>query len=62
MKKLGTDIAVSIGTTNTRIYLDGSGIVLDESSVVAIDTDTYRIIEVGSKAEKMVGKTSKQFP
>lgn len=54
---MGADIAVSLGTTNTRIYMDGVGIVLEEHSVVAVDLSTDSVITVGNKAYEMLGKT-----
>src|SRR5512140_996179 len=37
---LGRDMAVDLGTANTLVYLRGRGIVLNEPSVVAINTHT----------------------
>ena len=54
---MGTDIAISLGTAKTRIYVNGKGIVLNEPSVVAVDLDSNEIISVGMQAKKMVGKT-----
>ena len=34
-----SDLAIDLGTTNTRVYVQGKGIVLDEPSVVAIRHD-----------------------
>ena len=39
------------------IYVQGKGIVLNEPSVVAIDTQTNKILAVGSEAYRMVGRT-----
>lgn len=50
------DIGVDLGTTNTRIYVKGRGLVLNEASVVAINTRTDQIIAFGQAAMKMVGK------
>ena len=58
MNSLGTDIAISLGTVKTRIYVNGKGIVLNEPSIVAVNLDSNEILAVGKKAEKMVGKTS----
>ncbi len=33
---LGRDLAIDLGTANTRIYARGQGVVLDEPSVVAM--------------------------
>lgn len=50
------DIGLDLGTTNMRVYLKGRGIVIDESSVVAINTRNDQIIAIGSAALKMMGK------
>ena len=52
-KKLGIDL----GTANILVFVPGSGIVLNEPSVVAVSEDDNRILAVGLEAKKMVGKT-----
>jgi rod shape-determining protein MreB and related proteins len=54
---LGQDIAIDLGTKNTLVYVDKKGIVINEPSVVAINTKTTEILEIGHDAKKMVGKT-----
>jgi rod shape-determining protein MreB and related proteins len=54
---LGRDMAVDLGTANTLIYVRGHGIVLNEPSVVAIDTTTGRPVAVGIEAKRMMGRT-----
>ena len=53
------DMAIDLGTANTVVYLRGKGIVLDEPSVVAIETrnGVRRVQAVGSDAKLMMGKT-----
>ena len=51
------NLAIDIGTANTVIYQSNSGIVLNEPSVVCINTDTGEILSVGHEARKMVGRT-----
>ena len=53
----GRNLAIDIGTANTVIYQSNSGIVLNEPSVVCINTDTGEILSVGQEARKMVGRT-----
>ncbi|MBP3953188.1 rod shape-determining protein [Bacillus suaedae] len=53
----GRDIGIDLGTANVLIYVKGSGIVLNEPSVVAIDTTTKRVLAVGEEAFRMVGRT-----
>jgi rod shape-determining protein MreB len=54
---MAKDIGIDLGTANVLINIQGSGIVLNEPSVVAIDTQTGRVLAVGSEAYKMVGRT-----
>ncbi|GKT03989.1 rod shape-determining protein [Furfurilactobacillus sp. WILCCON 0119] len=54
---MAKDIGIDLGTANVLIYVVGKGIVLDEPSVVAIDTKTERVLAVGSEAYRMVGRT-----
>jgi rod shape-determining protein MreB and related proteins len=54
---LGKDIGIDLGTANVLIYVKGRGIVLDEPSVVAIDSMTRKVLAVGNEAYKMVGRT-----
>ena len=54
---LGRDMAVDLGTANTLVYVRGKGIVLNEPSVVAINTNTKGILAVGTEAKRMIGRT-----
>jgi rod shape-determining protein MreB len=54
---LGRDMAVNLGTANTLVYVRGKGIVLNEPSVVAINTNTAAILAVGTEAKRMIGRT-----
>lgn len=51
------DIGIDLGTANILIYIKGQGIVLNEPSVVAIDTETKKALAFGSTASDMLGKT-----
>ena len=51
------DLGVDLGTSNVLIYVDGQGIVIREPSVVALDKNTGRILEVGAGARNMLGRT-----
>ncbi|HET7522179.1 MAG TPA: rod shape-determining protein [Bacillales bacterium] len=51
------DIGIDLGTANVLIYVKGRGIVLNEPSVVAVDTNTHKSLAVGEEARKMVGRT-----
>ena len=54
---LGRDMAVDLGTANTLVYVRGRGIALNEPSVVALNTDTGKIVAVGVQAKRMIGRT-----
>jgi len=54
---IGRDIGVDLGTANTLVYVRGRGIVLNEPSVVAINTSTGGVLAVGADAKKMIGRT-----
>jgi len=57
MFRLSRDIGIDLGTTNVLVYLDGRGIVINEPSAVALDKVSGRVLEVGSAAKKMLGRT-----
>lgn len=54
---LSKDLGIDIGTANTLVYVKEKGIVINEPSVVAINSRTDSIIAVGHQARQMVGKT-----
>ena len=54
---LGRDMAVDLGTANTLVYVRGRGVVLNEPSVVAIDSKNGAIVAVGTEAKRMIGRT-----
>ena len=51
------EIAVDLGTSNTLIYVRGSGIVLNEPSVVAIEKASGKVQGIGLEAKRMLGRT-----
>lgn len=51
------DIAIDLGTANSLVYVRGRGIVIQESSVVAVNQKTGQILAIGEEAKKMVGRT-----
>ncbi len=53
----GRDMAVDLGTANTLVYVRGRGIILNEPSVVAINTKTGKPLAVGMEAKRMIGRT-----
>jgi rod shape-determining protein MreB and related proteins len=51
------DIAIDLGTSNTRVYVKDKGIIVNEPTVVAINNKTDQILAVGQEAKNMLGKT-----
>ena len=53
-------IGIDLGSSNTKIYGVGSGVILYESSVVAVSTEYGKseIKAIGSDAKKLIGKTA----
>ncbi len=54
---IGRDMAVDLGTANTLVYVRGKGVLLDEPSVVALNSSTNEILAVGHEAKRMIGRT-----
>ena len=62
-KWMSHDMAIDLGTANTLVYVRGRGIVLNEPSVVAIETvnGVKRVKALGDDAKLMMGKTPDQI-
>ncbi len=56
-KIFSRDIGIDLGTTSTLVYVKGRGIVINESSIVAINKKTDQVLSVGDAAKKMIGRT-----
>ena len=57
MNIFSRDLGIDLGTSNVLIYVDGQGIVIREPSVVAMDKNTGKILQVGAAARNMLGRT-----
>jgi len=56
--KLGSkDMGIDLGTANILVTVKGKGIVLNEPSVVAINSKTDEILATGAEAKEMLGRT-----
>ncbi len=55
--RFSEDIGIDLGTANTLIFVKGKGIIMNEPSIVAINTRTNQILAVGHAAKDMLGKT-----
>lgn len=53
----GRNIGIDFGTSNSLIYLDKRGIVINEPTIVAYNNKTSKILAVGEEAKKMMGRT-----
>ena len=51
------DLGIDLGTANVLVYVGGKGIVINEPSVVAVDSVTKEIWAVGEVAKEMIGRT-----
>lgn len=51
------DIAVDMGTSSTQLYLNGSGVVVREPTVVAVDKTNGKMLKIGDDAKKTLGRT-----
>ncbi|MDR3072915.1 MAG: rod shape-determining protein, partial [Clostridiales Family XIII bacterium] len=61
MAFVNRDVGIDLGTANTLVYVKGKGIVLNQPSVIAVDTFARRILAVGVEAKRMIGKTPKHI-
>jgi rod shape-determining protein MreB len=56
-RHFSSDLAVDLGTANTCVFAHGRGIVLNEPSIVALNTASGKIEAVGDEAKEMLGRT-----
>lgn len=54
---MARDLAIDLGTANTLVYARGEGIVLNEPSVIALNSQTNDVLAIGSEAWQMIGRT-----
>lgn len=57
MSIFGKKLGIDLGTANTLVFVPGSGIALNEPSVVAVSEEDNRILAVGTEAKTMIGRT-----
>ena len=57
MLTMTKDMGIDLGTANTLVFVRGKGIIVNEPSVVAINTMTRQVLAVGDEAKKMIGRT-----
>ena len=61
LNKFGKKLAMDLGTANTLLYTYEHGIILNEPSVVAVDSETNKVLAVGSEAKAYIGRTPKSI-
>ncbi|MCA9352617.1 rod shape-determining protein [Patescibacteria group bacterium] len=54
--RFSNDIGIDLGTANTLVHVKGQGVVINEPSVVAMNTKTNRVVAVGAEAREMLGR------
>jgi rod shape-determining protein MreB len=55
--RFSRDMGIDLGTANTLVHVRGKGILLREPSVIAIDSESRKILAVGEEAKRMLGRT-----
>lgn len=58
---MSVNLAIDLGTSNTRICIPEKKVIVDEPSVIAVDLMEDKLIAVGKDAYEMLGKTSERF-
>jgi rod shape-determining protein MreB len=56
-RALSRKLGIDLGTTNILVFVPGTGIVLNEPSVVAVSEDDNKILAIGAEAKIMIGRT-----
>jgi rod shape-determining protein MreB and related proteins len=51
------DLAIDLGTANTLVYERGRGIVLNEPTVIALNSRSHEVLAMGQEAWEMMGRT-----
>jgi rod shape-determining protein MreB len=54
---MARDLAIDLGTANTLVYARGAGIILNEPSVIALNSRTRDVLAMGRDAWQMIGRT-----
>jgi len=57
MHTFSHDLAIDLGTANSLVYSEGKGVVVNEPSIVALNTVTHQVEAVGLEAKEMLGRT-----
>jgi rod shape-determining protein MreB len=57
MASFSPKLGIDLGTTNVLVFVPGRGVVLNEPSVVAVSTETNKVLAIGAEAKAMIGRT-----
>lgn len=57
MSAFSPKLGIDLGTTNVLVFVPGKGVVLNEPSVVAVSTETNKVVAIGVEAKQMIGRT-----
>ncbi|KND49594.1 MAG: rod shape-determining protein MreB [Parcubacteria bacterium C7867-008] len=57
MASFSPKLGIDLGTTNVLVFVPGRGVVLNEPSVVAVSTETNKVLAIGTEAKAMIGRT-----
>ena len=57
MKLFSNDLGIDLGTSTVLIYAEEKGVIIREPCIVAMDRNTGRVLQVGSAARNMLGRT-----
>ncbi len=61
LSKLTPLIGLDLGTTRTRIWVAGEGLVVDDATALALDERTHKVVAVGNEAEAMMGRVGEKI-
>ena len=61
LPKITPILGIDLGTSRTRIWLQGKGLVIDEPTVIATDTSSKKVLAVGQDAAEMEGRVQSQI-
>ncbi len=57
LSRFSCDLGIDLGTANTLVFAQGRGVIIQEPSVVALDTSKNIVLAVGDDAKRMIGRT-----
>eukprot|EP01047_Picozoa_sp_COSAG01_P079116 COSAG01_NODE_14881_length_1399_cov_1.755385_1_plen_116_part_10 len=57
LSRFQCDLGIDLGTANTLVFAQSCGVIIQEPSVVALDTKTKIVLAVGNEAKRMIGRT-----